>query len=226
MTSSESGGDELARPSQSELAQSELAQAEARADAASARATELRRRLADLESQTPAEAIETPTATALSPTRLITSLVAAVAAVALLSATGYMLWQHHTAEQQRQQAAEYAASARQGVINLMSVDYTTASDTVQRVIDGSTGRFRSNFEETADDFVKALQEEKIVTTATVNDAAVESATGNSAVVLISATSQREGPQAPKSQQQPRVWRVVVTLERDGDQMKMSAVEFV
>ncbi|MGV1087301.1 MAG: hypothetical protein ACOYBX_04905 [Mycobacterium sp.] len=221
MTSSESDGDELAL-----AAEAEVAEAEARAEAARARAADLRRQLADLEAQNPADQAETPTATKVSPARLITSLVAALATLALVSATGYMFWQHHSAEQQRRQAAEYAASARQGVINLMSVDYATAQDTVQRVIDGSTGRFRSNFEETADDFVKALQEEKIVTTATVNDAAVESITGNSAVVLVSATSQREGAQAPKSQQQPRVWRVVVTMERDGDQMKMSAVEFV
>jgi Mce-associated membrane protein len=112
------------------------------------------------------------------------------------------------------------------VINLMSIDYATADESVKRVIDGSTGRFRANFEETADDFVKALKDEKIVTKATVNNAAVESLTGDSAVVLISATSRREGQQAPKDQQEPRLWRIVLTLQRDGGQIKMSGVEFV
>ena len=215
----EPGGDEPARAAEAEVAAAEVRDAEARAEAARLRAAELRRQLDDLEQLDASN----PSG---SPTRLIATLIAAVATVALLSATGYMLWQHRSAEQQRRQAAEYAATARQGVINLMSVDYTTAKDTVQRVIDGSTGRFRSNFEESADDFVRALQEEKIVTRATVNDAAVDSVTGNSAVVLISATSQREGADSPKSQQQPRVWRVVVTMERDGDQMKLSGIEFV
>lgn len=204
----------------SESAETRAAEAEARAEAARARAEELRRRLDELETPEPAA----PASQALRP--LIAPLVAAVLTVALLATTGYMLWQHQSASQQRRQQAEYVAAARQGVINLMSVDFATAKDTVQRVIDGSTGRFRTNFEETADDFVKALQEEKIVTKATVNDAAVESVSEDSAVVLVSATSQRQGPQAPKEQQQPRVWRVVVTLQRDGDQMKMSAVEFV
>ena len=108
----------------------------------------------------------------------------------------------------------------------MSIDYATAQDSVQRVLDGSTGKFRANFADTAEDFVKALQDEKITTKATVNDAAVESMTADSAVVMVSATSRREGPQAPKDQQQPRLWRVVLTLERDGDQIKMSGVEFV
>ena len=51
-------------------------------------------------------------------------------------------------------------------------------------------------------------------------------TADSAVVLVSATSRREGPKAPKDQQEPRLWRVVVTLERVDGQIKMSGVDFV
>lgn len=201
-------------------AEARVAEAEARAEAARARAADLRRRLEVLKA--PPAAAAAP----IAPRALITPLIAALATLALLSATGYMLWQHRVDGQHRRLTAEYAAAARQGVVNLMSVDYATAQDTVQRVLDGSTGRFRSNFEESADEFVKALQEEKIITRAIVNDAAVDSISGDTAVVLVSASSQREGPQAPKEQQQPRVWRVVVTVQREGDQMKMSAVEFV
>lgn len=149
----------------------------------------------------------------------------AAAIAVVLTGTGFMAWQHHRAAEHRQQVAEFTAAARQGVVNLMSIDYKTAGESVQRVLDGSTGKFRSNFEDSADDFVRALQDERIVTTAVVNDAAVESMTGDSAVVLVSATSRREGPQAPKDQQDPRVWRVVLTMQRDGDQVKMSGVEF-
>ena len=204
--------------------------AEARAEAARARAEELRRRIEAAEGadeQTPAV---TPRPASPAPTvHLLPAValgIAAVAATGLLGVTGYLLWQHKAMSQQRHSAAEFAAAARQDVINLMSIDYTTADESVQRVLDGSTGRFRANFEETADDFVKALKDEKIITKATVNDAAVESMTGDSAVVLVSATSHREGPQAPKDQQQPRLWRIVVSLERDGGQIKMSGVEFV
>jgi len=151
---------------------------------------------------------------------------AGVVAALLVSLTGYLLWQHKAMAQQRHSAAEFASAARQNVINLMSIDYNNADDSVERVLDSSTGRFKSNFAETAEDFVKALRDEKIITKATVNDTAVESMSGDTAVVLVSATSQREGPQAPKDQQQPRLWRIVVSLERDGDQIKMSGVEFV
>ena len=231
-------GDELARE-----AEAEALAAEARADAARARAAELRRQLdatdvADVPaSDIPATPPPMPPAPPPSPApppppagllRTVTVAVTTLLTAGLLGATGYMVWQHQKAAELRRSAAEFTAAARQDVINLMSMDYTRAQESVQRVLDNSTGKFRANFDETADEFVKALQDEKIVTTATINDAAVEldSMTDESAVVMVSATSRREGRQAPKEQQQPQVWRVVLTLERDGDQIKMSDVEFV
>ena len=225
-----SNPDELAR-----AAEAEADAAEARADAARARAAELRRTLEDTavvedaavtEDTTappPQDPSTQPAATLMRAAAVaITTLVTA----GLLAATGYMLWQHQKTAQQRHSAAEFVAAARQDVVNLMSMDYNKSQESVQRVLDGSTGKFKANFDETADEFAKALRDEKIITSASVNDAAVDSMTSDSAVVLVSATSRREGKQAPKEQQQPQVWRVVMTLEREGDQIKMSGVEFV
>ena len=229
--------DELARE-----AEAQALAAEARADAARARAAELRRELdaadaADATAPTDvADVAVTDIPLAASPPppppagllRTVAVAVTTLLTAGLLGATGYMVWQHQKAAELRRSAAEFTAAARQDVINLMSMDYNRAQESVQRVLDNSTGKFRANFDETADEFVKALQDEKIVTTATINDAAVEldSMTDESAVVMVSATSRREGRQAPKEQQQPQVWRVVLTLEREGDQIKMSGVEFV
>ena len=179
----------------------------------------------DTQAKTP-----TPTATLGVPgtfrRRTVAAGIAALLTVALLATTGWMLWQHQEATAEHRRAAEFAAAARQSVINLMAIDYATAQDSVRCVLDGSTGRFRDNFADSADDFVKALQDEKVITRATVNDAAVESVTGDSAVVLVSATSRREGKGAPEDQQQPRLWRVVLNLVREGGQIKMTGVEFV
>lgn len=206
-------------------AEAEAAAAEARAEAARARADTLRERLQGAEAVSVAgEHVASPPRPARS--RPILAGVAALLTTALLAVTGYMAVQHQQQSQQRQRTAEYVAAARQGIINLMSIDYINAQDSVQRVLDGSIGKFHDNFEESADDFVKALQSEKIVTKATVNDAAVETMTKDSAVVLISASSRREGPKTPKDQQAPRLWRVVLNLQREGDQIKMSGVEFV
>lgn len=225
-----------------EAAEAAAAEAEARAEAARARAEELRRKLAagsdapevdetiiddELVEATDDEPAEVPPAKKrrLPGRAALAAILVLVAVAGLLGATGWMLWEHRKADAERHRSAEYAAAARQGVVNLMSMDYAHAQESVQRVIDDSMGRMKTNFEDTSKDLIKALQDSKMVTKVTVNDAAVESMDEETATVLIAATSHREGPNAPKEDQQPRVWRVVVTVQRDGGQIKMSDVEF-
>lgn len=235
-----------------DAAEAVAAEAEARAEAARARANELRRKLeAASADDADSEAEETTEATAEEVDGVAEPAVDQVEEVAtagrrrlrlpglkamaaglvllliagLLSVTGWMLFEHRKATAERHRDAEYAAAARQGVVNLMSMDYTQAKESVQRVIDDSIGKFKNNFEDSSKDLIKALQESKMITKVTVNDTAVEAMDEETATVLVAATSHREGPNAPKEDQQPRVWRVVLTLQRDGGQIKISDVEF-
>lgn len=157
--------------------------------------------------------------------KIAAAALAILAIIGLLGVTADMVWQHRNAETQRHRVAEFSAAARQGVVNLMSMDFNQAKESVQRVIDDSTGKFKSNFQDGAEDLIKAMTDAKVVTKVTVNDTAVESMDKDSATVLVAATSQRTGPDAPKEDQQPRVWRVVISLQREGDQLKVSDVEF-
>jgi Mce-associated membrane protein len=234
-----------------EAAEAAAAAAEERAEAARARANELRRKLEASRGETPADAVTADASGdaaaeaveeadraelvgVLTPERrrgvrwplVAAGIVALLVIVAVLGFAGNMWWQHREAQAQQHRSAEFAAAARQGVVNLMSLDYTHAQETVQRVIDDSTGKFKSNFEDGSGDLIKALTDAKVITKVTVNNTAVESMDRDSATVLVAATSQRTGPDAPKEDQQPRVWRVVVSLVREGDQLKVSDVEFV
>jgi Mce-associated membrane protein len=129
---------------------------------------------------------------------------------------------HQAAEQQR--SAEFAAAARQSVVTLMSLDFNKAKEDVQRIIDNSTGQFRDDFKNQADDFIKVAQDSKVVTEVTVNATGVEQMTNDTAVVLVSATSRVTN--AAGAKQEPRSWRLSVNLQRDGGQIKMAKVEFV
>ena len=129
---------------------------------------------------------------------------------------------HQAAEQQR--SAEYTAAARQSVVTLMSLDFNKAKEDVQRIIDNSTGQFRDDFKNQAEDFIKVAQDSKVITEVTVNATGVESMTNDSAVVLVSATSRVTN--AAGAKQEPRTWRLSVNLQRDGGQIKMAKVEFV
>ena len=147
-----------------------------------------------------------------------------VATLAQLGLSGFFLYHHRQADEVRQQAAEYSAAGRQSVVTLMSLDFSKAQDDVQRIIDNSTGSFKDDFEAQAKDFVKVAQESKVVTEVTVSSSAVQQMDDDSAVVLVAASSRVTN--AAGAKQEPRSWRLSVDLKREGDQIKMSKVEFV
>lgn len=150
--------------------------------------------------------------------------VAVLAICAALAASGYMIWQHRQAVAEQQRAAQYTAAARQAVVSLMSLDFNNAEEDVKRIIDNSTGQFKEEFEAQAEAFAQVAQESKVITEVTVNAAAVKEMDDDSALVLVSATSKISN--STGARQDPRSWRLAVDLSRDGDQIKMSKVEFV
>ncbi|MGB3232099.1 MAG: hypothetical protein WBB57_15270 [Mycobacterium sp.] len=143
---------------------------------------------------------------------------------ALLAVSGYMVWRHRQAVELQQLDAEYTAAGRQSVVTLMSLNFNQAQEDVQRIIDNSTGQFKTDFEQQATDFVEVARASKVITEVTVNSVAVESMTENSAVVLVAASSRVTNSEG--ANQEPRTWRLSVDLQREGDQIKMSKVEFV
>jgi Mce-associated membrane protein len=221
-------------------AEEELIRAEERAEAARARAAELRRE-AEAGSSEQSDATEDatgadarPAASRLRrrwrrrlrrPTRKAVGVGTAIMLVcASLAASGYIVWQHRTLVQQRQHAEEFAAAAREEVATLMSIDPAHAAENVQHTIDDTTGALKSQLEATSGYMAKNAQDAQVTTKATVQDVAVESMTDNSAVVLVVAKSDTINPD--KSVRPPVFWRLSVNIDRDGDRLKMSKLDFV
>jgi len=211
-------------------AEAEAAEAEALAAAARARARAARlRREALVLGDTVEDADEPVGRRSRMASMPKASMFAKPAAIILIlgfaGASGYMVWKHQDATRQQQRTAALVAGAKQGVINLTSLNFDRAKEDVQRVIDSSTGEFRDQFQQRAADFIRVVQESKAVTEGTVNAAAIESMNGNSAVVLVSATSQVTNS-PPGKDEPPKVWRLRVTVTDVGGQYKMSKVEYV
>jgi len=156
----------------------------------------------------------------------IAASLAIIVIVVALGASGYMYKEHRDAERQRQRAAEFAAAARQGVVTLTSLDFNEAKDGVQHILENSTGSFKDDFVKMADDFTKVVQQSKVISQGSVQAAAVDldTMTNDSAVVLVASTS--EITNAAGAKQDPRNYRLIVTVARDGGQLKISKVEFV
>ena len=158
--------------------------------------------------------------------RLYWALTAAavIAICALLGASGWMAWHHHNVLKEQQRSAAFITTARQGVINLTSLDFNKAKEDVQRVLDIATGEFRDDFQRRADDFVSVVKDSKAVTEGSVAATAIESMNNDSAVVLVLANERVTNLAGAKDQ--PRTFRFRVSVVHDGDELKVSKVEFV
>lgn len=150
--------------------------------------------------------------------------VGIVLASASLGASGYMVWQHRIMAHKRQLVAEFTAAARQDVTALMAIDPNRAKEHYQRLIDDSTGELKSQIAAMSVLMAKQAEDSKVSTTVTVEAAAVESVSDNSGVVLVAAKSDATGPD--NARPPAAVWRLSVSLDRDGGQLKMSKFDFL
>lgn len=220
-----------------ELAEAEAAEAEAEAEAARAKATAARLRgsapateavepTEDIDLADDAEDVELDPRGWWARIGLVTVGVAVVVVVAIgsLVVTGLMIVSHQKVAAQRAHQDQLIDAARVGVTALLSIDYNRAKDDVQHVIDLSTGSFKDDFTRGADDFVKTAQQSKAVTVGTIKSAALDKDGGDTGVVLLAASSTVTNSNG--AHQDPRAWRMSVTVARDGDKYKMSNVEFV
>lgn len=220
-----------------EAAEAEAAEAEAVAEAAKARARAVRLRHALAEPDGPDRAADDDEETVGEPganrakrrrlrrpgARSVAIGAAVVVLVALLGGNGFLAWQHYRVQRDEQRAAQFVAVARQGVVNMTTLDFNRAEADVARVLDGATGDFKKEFASRISDFTSMVKDSKMVTTGTVTAAAVESMSEDSAVVLVSAVSTLTD--AAGAKQPPRNWRLTVTVARDGGRLKLSKVVF-
>jgi Mce-associated membrane protein len=223
----------------------ELAQIEARAEVARARAIRLREQAEAAPVETGVErgasaAFDTafdneepaPTGPrrwlrrpSRRPSRKAAAIAAAVVvACASLTASGYVVWHHRNVAQQQQRTAEFAMAARNGVVAMMAINATDARNQLQSFADETTGEFKAGILMGAEKAVKDIEQSKVSVKATVQAAAVQSMTEDSAVVLVAAKSEITKPDQAKPVS--RSWRIVVDVERDAGTLKISKVEFV
>ena len=113
---------------------------------------------------------------------------------------------------------------RQGALNLTTIDWQHADADVQRVLDSSTGTFYDDFQSRAAPFVEVVKQAQSKSVGTISEAGLESESDNAAKVLVAVTVNTTNAGAPE--QQPRSWRMRISVEKVGDDAKVSNVEFV
>lgn len=146
------------------------------------------------------------------------------ATAALLFITAQQWRTRHAAQLDLAETAAVLDAARTGVEAMISITTDKAGDDVQKVLDHSTGAFRTDFQARAQSFVSVVEESKVTTTGNVTALGLEQRQDDSATVLVAAQSTVTN--AAGAQNETRAWRLRVTLTDESGTYKMSNVEFV
>src|ERR1700722_10696452 len=153
----------------------------------------------------------------------IAGLVLVVALAGLTGWLGFRTYQSHQADEQRNL---FLQVGRQGALNLTTIDWQEADKDVQRILDSATGTFYDDFQKRSAPFVEVVKQAQSKSVGSIAEAGLEPAsiTDNGAQVLVAVTVKTSNSGAPD--QQPRAWRMRISVQKVGDEAKVSNVEFV
>jgi len=174
------------------------------------------------ETAKPAENAE-PSKSQMSHIRLaaIAGLVLVLALGGLAGWMGYRGYNAYNADAERKL---FLQVGRQGALNLTTIDWQHAEADVQRVLDSSTGTFYDDFQSRAEPFIQVVKQAQSKSVGAIAEAGLESASENEAQVLVAVNVNTTNAGAPE--EQPRSWRMRISVQKVGDDAKVSNVEFV
>jgi len=151
---------------------------------------------------------------------LVTSAVIVATLSGLAGWLGYRAYQKHDAQVQRDL---FVQTARQGAVNLTTINYTEVDADVQRILDLATGAFRDDFEQRSKPFIEVVKAAQSKSEGTVTDAGLESQHGDSAQVLVAVAVKSR---TAGGEEAPREWRMRIEVRSVGNDAKVSNVVFV
>jgi Mce-associated membrane protein len=155
---------------------------------------------------------------------LLATIAGLVLVLALGGLTGWLGFRAYESHQADEQRKLFLQVGRQGALNLTTIDWEHADADVQRILDSATGTFYDDFQKRAQPFVEVVKQAQSKSVGTIAEAGLESVSDNEAQVLVAVTVKTSNAGAPE--QEPRAWRMRISVEKVEDEAKVSNVEFV
>ena len=134
---------------------------------------------------------------------------------------GFQTYQSHRAQQQRELLVQVA---RQGALNLTTIDWQHADADTQRILDSATGTFYDDFSHRSKPFIDVVKKAQSKSVGTIIEAGLESQSGDEAQVLVAVSVKTSNLGA--AEQDPRHWRMRIIVQKVGNEVKVSNVAFV
>jgi Mce-associated membrane protein len=155
---------------------------------------------------------------------LIAAGITVVAIAVLAGLAGRFEYQARHERRAAEHVAALLQAGRQAALNLTTIDYNEADADITRVLDSATGEFKDEFQRNSAGFADVVRKAQATTVGTVTAAGVESTDGDSAQILVALSVKTTNAGAPE--QQPRLWRMRITMQKQGDDAMVSNVRFV
>jgi Mce-associated membrane protein len=154
----------------------------------------------------------------------LATLLGILIVVVLAGLVGWLSYCSQVSHRDAERRDLFIQVGKQAALNLTTIDYREADSDIQRILDGATGQFHDEFAQRSQPFVSVVKQAKSKSVGTITEAGLESQTPDAAQVLVTVsvkTSTADGPE-----QDPRAWRMRISVQKLGDQAKVSKVEFV
>jgi Mce-associated membrane protein len=149
-------------------------------------------------------------------------LIVVIAIAGMSSWQGYRFYQTYRGEQQR---ALFVAVARQGAVDLTTVDWQHADENIKRIENSAIGTFHDDFVRRSGPFAELLKQVQSNSVGTIDEAALESVASADADVLVAIQVKTTTPAAPQGE--IRSWRMRISVQRISDHdAKIANVAFV
>jgi Mce-associated membrane protein len=157
--------------------------------------------------------------------RFRAALIAGLAVIVTLgSLGGWLGYQRYQSQQAEWQRELFLRVGRQTALNMTTIDYTHAEADIQRILDSSTGTLYDDFRQRSAAFAEVVKKAQSKTEGIVTEAGRESLSEDSARVLVAVSVTTS--HGANTDQKPRLWRMRIDVQKDGDGAKASKVGFV
>ncbi|APE37077.1 hypothetical protein BOX37_27660 [Nocardia mangyaensis] len=159
------------------------------------------------------------------PRRLAAALIVlTVAMFAVLGGAAKLFTDVRASENAGERDRIVLDTGRRVAAELVSLNHTSAKENLDTIAANSTGSFRDQFDKVSGTFSSVLTQGQVESSGEVKEAGIVSVGDDRAVIIAAVTSTVKNSEVPEGQM--RVYRMKMTLEKNGSDWLVSDVEFV